>query len=167
MLLLEGVRVPTNSTAESKFFSCSWMLHMKRTFLERSKSLKHCCCAAIDPQLTSWSSATAFGPTGHWGSSAFGIFATRWKSSWQLWKEELSSEIYLCSSRSLIYWSKKWYKKTNNVVEKETYITEVRCSKAEKHRHATAVSALRVKSSWDKKRRFWNEPCTPSNLCHA
>lgn len=30
---LEGVCIPANSTAKSKFFSCGWMLHMKGTLL--------------------------------------------------------------------------------------------------------------------------------------
>ena len=38
--------------------------------------------------VTSWSIAAALGPTGHWGNSALGIFATLWKSSWQLWDKQ-------------------------------------------------------------------------------
>ena len=165
MLLLEGVRIPTNSTAESKFFSCSWMLYMKRTFLENI--VFHQAVQLLTPDLPLGPVQLLSVPRGIEAAQPLGYSPLAGSRHGSSEKEESSSETYVWSSRSLIYWSKKWYKKTNNVVEKETYITEVRCSKAEKHRHATAVSALRVKSSWDKKRRFWNEPCTPSNLCHA
>ena len=35
---LKGVCISANSTTKSKFFSCSWMLHMKRTLLKNQVS---------------------------------------------------------------------------------------------------------------------------------
>ena len=105
MLLLEGVRVPTNSTAESKFFSCSWMLYMKRTFLENI--VFHQAVQLLTSDLPLGPVQLLSVPRGIEAAQPLGYSPLAGSRHGSSEKEESSSETYVWSSRSLIYSSNR------------------------------------------------------------